>query len=284
MVRHLYYDLPGLKMHAATAGPADGPLVVLLHGFPQFWYSWRHQIGPLAAAGLRLVAPDQRGYNFTEKRGPYDIATLVTDVRHLIRALGRDQAHVVGHDWGAVVAWSLAAAHPQSVTSLTICNVPHPAAYLDALRNGVWRQWLASYYIGLFQIPALPERALVAQGARRLRAILTRTSAPGTYTERDLDAYTSAWLKPGAMAAMLGWYRAAPSLAGPATRAYRGRVQAPTTIIWGEQDIALDVRTAELSLNYVHDARLVRLPGVSHWVTEEQPDVVTAEVLRQTQH
>jgi pimeloyl-ACP methyl ester carboxylesterase len=283
MSKLAYFDLPGLRMHAATAGPVDGPLVVLLHGFPQFWYAWRHQLSPLAEAGLRVVAPDQRGYNFTEKRGPYDIGTLVTDIVHLIRAQGRDGAHLVGHDWGAVVAWGLAAAHPELVETLTICNVPHPAAYLDALRGGVWRQWLASYYIGLFQIPALPERVLVARGARWLRAILTRTAAPATYTERDLEAYTSAWLKPGAMTAMLGWYRAAPRLTGPATRPYRGLVQAPTTIVWGERDVALDVRTAELSLNYVHDARLVRLPGVSHWVTEEQPEVVTAEVLRQTQ-
>jgi pimeloyl-ACP methyl ester carboxylesterase len=271
-------------MHTATAGPADGPLVVLLHGFPQFWYAWRHQFAPLAAAGLRVVAPDQRGYNFTGKRGPYDVATLVADIKHLVWAQGRDRAHVVGHDWGAVIAWSLAVAHPELVTSLTVCNAPHPAAYLDALRGGVWRQWLASYYIGIFQIPALPERVLVAQGARRLRNILTRTSAPGTYTERDLEAYTSAWLKPGAMAAMLGWYRAAPRLTRSASRPYRGHIQAPTTIVWGEQDIALDARTAELSLHYAQDARLVRLPGVSHWVTEEQPEVVTAEVLRQTKN
>ena len=137
-----YFDLPDLRMHAAVAGPADGPLLILLHGFPEFWYSWRRQIEPLAQAGFRVVVPDQRGYNLTDKTLPYDTVTLSDDIINLIQACGHERAFVVGHDWGAAVAWTLAGLHPDRVQKLAILNVPHLAPMAKALLGGSFRQIL----------------------------------------------------------------------------------------------------------------------------------------------
>lgn len=275
-----FYDLPGLRMHTAVAGPEDGPLVVLLHGFPEFYYSWRHQIGPLAAAGYRVVAPDQRGYNLTEKTPPFDTATLSQDIVHLIQACGRERAHVAGHDWGAAVAWSLAEAHPERVAQLAILNVPYPAVLARNLRHGNWRQVARSWYIAFFQIPAVPEWLLLAGNARALRRALRDTARPGTFSAADLNLYAAAWQQPGALSAMLGWYRAAARAAfqrpaGPRPR----RITAETLIIWGEQDVALGVELAEQSLAYTERGRLVRLPDATHWVQHDCPAEVTRLLL-----
>ncbi len=275
-----WLDLPGLRTHAAVAGPADGPLVVLLHGFPEFWYSWRHQIAPLAGAGFRVVAPDQRGYNLTEKNGPYDVATLAADVVHLLDAFGRERALVVGHDWGAAVGWTLAALHPERVERLAVLNVPHPAVMARALRGGSLRQMRRSSYIFLFQLPFLPEWLLSRGHFARLTRLLRASSRRGTFTDRDLARYREAWSRPGALAASLGWYRAlARTLLTRSGTVRVGRIGVPTLILWGERDAALGVELAEQSTAYLDDGALLRFPGATHWVHEDIPDEITGHLL-----
>ncbi len=270
-----FFDLPGLRMHAAVAGPENGPLVVLLHGFPEFWYSWRHQIPALAQAGFHVVAPDQRGYNLTEKAPPYDTGTLSQDIVNLIRACGRERACIAGHDWGAAVVWALASAHPERVEKLAILNVPHPSVMVKNLLGGNWRQLGRSWYIFFFQIPGLPERVLSAQTYRGLRGTLKRTSRPGTFSRDDLAKYVAAWTQPGALSAMLGWYRAAARATLNRQPLAPGRtIKAPTLILWGEQDVALGVELAEQSLGYLEQGRLERFPEATHWIHEEFPDEV----------
>jgi pimeloyl-ACP methyl ester carboxylesterase len=276
-----WFELPGLRIHAAVAGPVGGPLVLLLHGFPEFWYSFRHQIAPLAAAGFRVVAPDQRGYNLTGPRPPYDLPTLVADAGNLIAACGRQRAFVAGHDWGAAVAWQLAVTRPERVERLAILNVPHPAVMSAALRGGNWRQMRRSSYIFLFQLPWLPEWLLRRRDFARLRWLLRASSRPGTFTDEDVERYREAWARPGALPAMIGWYRAMRRTAAATAWAGSGRrVHPPTMVLWGERDAALGVELAEASMRLVDDGELIRFPEATHWVHEDLPEVITGHLLR----
>jgi pimeloyl-ACP methyl ester carboxylesterase len=277
-----HFDLPGLRLHAAVAGPEGGEPVILLHGFPEFWYGWRAQLPALAAAGFRVVAPDQRGYNLSGKAPPYDQRTLANDVLHLMAALGVGAAHVVGHDWGAVVAWRLAEWHPERLRTLTILNVPHPLVGVRAVRGGNLRQALRSTYVGFFQLRGLAEWLLRRRDFALMRRAMRASSAPGTFSEADLDRYAAAWAQPGALSAMLGWYRAFsrwtwPRLLRPPAPP---SISVPSVILWGEQDTALGVELAEASARLLRNGRLIRFPGVSHWVQHEASDRVNAELLR----
>ena len=268
----------GLAFHAVVAGPEDGPLVLLLHGFPEFWYGWRHQIGALAAAGYRVVAPDQRGYALTDKAGPYDLDTLVGDVVHLIQACGQTNAFVAGHDWGAAVAWHLVDTHPDRVRRLAILNVPHPQVIERAILSGNWRQALKSWYILFFQLPWLPEYLLSLNDFHPLRETLRGTAWPQTFSQADLDEYAWAWRQPGALSAMLGWYRAHVRLVtrrrGPTAPVQP--IQTPTLILWGDQDVALEKSLADESLKRLEKGRLVHFPDATHWVHEDNPAEVTS--------
>ena len=269
-----------LHLHAETAGPEDGPLVVLLHGFPEFWYGWRSQIGPLACSGFCVVAPDQRGYNLSDKpegAAHYRLDRLASDVLGILDHYGREKAIIVGHDWGAAVAWHVAIHHPERVERLAILNVPHPAAMMRALRKTGLRQLGKSWYIGFFQIPGLPEFVLRAGGFAAMRRMLRRSGKAGTFTKEDLQRYSEAWRQPGALTAMLNWYRAA-------FRTYRqaggsGVVSVPTLILWGERDIALIPELAQWSLEYCAQAHLVRFPEATHWVQHDEAKRVTARLL-----
>ena len=275
-----WFDLPGLRVHAAVAGPPDGPLVLLLHGFPEFWYSWRHQIAPLARAGFRVVAPDQRGYDLTETTPPYDIATLTGDVAGLIRACGRERAFVAGHDWGAAVGWTLAAHHPEMVERLAVLNVPHPAVMRRALTGRNLRQLRRSAYIFLFQLPRLPEWLLSRNDFARLCWLMRASSRRGTFTDEDLERYREAWSRPGALSATIGWYRALgrTMLAG-GRGLHVGRVGVPTLILWGERDAALGVELAEQSAAWLDRGALVRFPKATHWAHEDLPEEITRRLL-----
>lgn len=269
-------DGAGVRLHVVEAGPADGPLVVLLHGFPEFWYGWRRQIAPLARAGWRVWAPDQRGYNLSAAPpdvAAYDVDRLTDDVLALLDAAGAERARVVGHDWGAIVGWWLAMRDAGRVERLAVLNVPHPLAYRELVLRSP-SQAARSWYVAFFQLPGLPERALRRFGARSLVA----SSAPGTFTPADLDRYRAAWARPGAARGMISWYRAAARRAG---RLHPGApdVRPPALVVWGEDDLALDARLTERSLAYCRDGRLVRLPGVSHWVQHEAADRVNRELL-----
>lgn len=257
----------GLALFAVAAGPPDGPLVLLLHGFPEGAYGWRAQLGALAAAGYRVVAPDGRGYGRSAKPDgvrAYGLDRLVGDVVGLIAALGRDRAAIVGHDWGAIVAWMVAARHPSWATRLAILNVPHPATigpFLRAHRS----QWLRSWYIAFFQLPWLPEATLRAGNYAFLTRSLTGTSRPGTFSEAELARYRAAWAEPGALTAMLHWYRALVRFGGTSATP---RVAVPTLILWGVHDRFLDRRLAAASLDWCDDGRLIELDA-SHWVQHE---------------
>jgi epoxide hydrolase 4 len=175
-----------LSMHVVVAGPEDGPLVVLLHGFSEFWYIWRYQIQALGQAGFSVVAPDQRGYNLTDKRGPYDPFTITRDVGDLIRAFGRSRAHVVGQDWGGVIAWFFAAFYPEMVDRLVISNAAHPAAYRDTLLRPFWPQIYKSLYTVFFSVPWIAERLLLADNCRRLVRSHLETRSPNKPTDEEL--------------------------------------------------------------------------------------------------
>jgi pimeloyl-ACP methyl ester carboxylesterase len=275
-----FFELPGLRMHAAVAGPHEGPLVILLHGFPEFWYSWRHQIGPLARAGFRVVAPDQRGYNLTDTTPPYDLATVTGDVANLIRACGRERACLAGHDWGAAVAWTLAALRPELVERVAVLNVPHPTVMRRALSGHNLRQLRRSWYILFFQLPRLPEWLLSRRNFARLRWLMRASSRRGTFTDEDMQRYREAWSRPSALSASIGWYRAlARTIVAGGRGARLGRVSVPTLILWGERDAALGVELAEQSAALLDRGTLVRFPEATHWVHEDLPEEITRRLL-----
>jgi pimeloyl-ACP methyl ester carboxylesterase len=258
----------GLHLHVVQTGPPDGPLVILLHGFPEFWYGWRQQLPALASAGYRVWAPDQRGYNLSDKPRrvrDYTIDQLAADIIGLLDAAGRETAAIVGHDWGAAVAWHLAAQYPGRISRAAVLNVPHPRALGRALTR-MPRQLLKSWYVFFFQLPWLPEALARWRGWRAARQSLRRTSRPGTFSEADLALYQAAWSKLRAMRSMINWYRAA------ARHARRlgttGRVAVPVHIIWGEKDAFLERELARESLSFCENGRLTYLPA-THWVQHE---------------
>ncbi len=275
-LRPRHVNAAGVRLHVVEAGPADGDLVLLLHGFPEFWYGWRHQLPVLATAGYRVWAPDQRGYGLSDAPpaiSAYTLDRLADDALALLDAAGAERARVVGHDWGAVVAWWLALRDPERVERLGVLNVPHPVAFRQFLRRPSV-QWLKSGYMAFFQLPVLPELALRRLGTRALRA----TSAPGTFSEADLARYRAAWARPGVASGMLNWYRAAARY-GLGGRELDPTVRLPTLLLWGDADAALDARLAPRSAALCADVRLRVLPGVSHWVQHEAPDAVNEELL-----
>jgi epoxide hydrolase 4 len=276
-VRFRQVTLPDVRLHVAEAGPETGPPTLLLHGFPEFWYGWRHQMGPLAEAGLRVVVPDQRGYGLSDKPpgiAAYHLDRLGADVLALADACGAPTVRLVGHDWGGLVAWWVASRHPERVDRLAILNAPHPAVVGAYMRRHPG-QWLRSTYVGLFQLPRLPERLLTADRCRVLRRALTSSSRPGAFSDADLDRYVEAWLQPGAMTGMLNWYRALVRL----PRVTPPPVRAPALILWGRQDTALQPGLAEASLETCEAGELRWYPRASHWIAHEEPASVNADLL-----
>jgi len=273
-----FIDTNGIRLHAITAGSLTGPLVILLHGFPEFWYGWKKQISPLAKVGFRVVAPDQRGYNLSDKPpavSDYCLDHLAADVVGLIDAFGREQATIVGHDWGAIVAWAVAAMQPQRVAKLAILNGPYPWAGIRAVRRDP-SQLLRSQYISFFQLPGLPEALLRNDNWALLITSLQRMSRPGAFNEIDFEEYRSAWWRRGAMPAMLNWYRA--MVRRPAKLPWKPHIQPPTLILWGKDDMALSPATADLSLEMCDHGRLEFLQA-GHFVQHELPDVVTQRLI-----
>ncbi|WP_156312191.1 alpha/beta fold hydrolase [Methylobacterium platani] len=267
----------GLTLNLAEAGPEDGPLTVLLHGFPETWWGWRHQIGPLAAAGLRVVAPDQRGYGQSSRPdglAAYHLDRLADDVIGLADALGRDRIRLVGHDWGGLVAWWTAARHPDRLERVAILNAPHPDVFGAYARRHP-SQMLRSFYVGLFQIPGLPEAMLRAGDCAALRRALTGLSRPGAFSVHDLDLYAAAWRRPGAITAMLNWYRALRLPRDPAPEPIRP----PVLVLWGERDTALERGLAAESLRLCREGALRYFPQATHWLQHEEPAAVNAALI-----
>lgn len=271
-------EVNGVMLHCVEAGPKDGPLVILLHGFPEFWWGWRYQIEALAGAGFRVLVPDQRGYNLSDKpqgRKAYDLDTLAQDVVGLGDALGYDRFAVVGHDWGGLAGWWTASQYPERVERLVVLNAPHPDIAGSYMRRHP-RQILKSSYIGFFQIPYLPEMLLSAGGYRALKNTLLRTSRPGTFSEEDLAQYEKAWAQEGALTAMLNWYRALPLK--PQRRSSR-KLAMPVLAIWGLRDRFLEFGLCEKSLSLCSQAQFRTCKRASHWVHLEESVVVNEALL-----
>jgi epoxide hydrolase 4 len=255
-------------------GPKDGPAVVLLHGFPEFWYGWRRQIEPLAAAGFRVIVPDQRAYNLSSKpRGvaSYALTELVSDVIAIADHLGQEKIFLAGHDWGAAVAWSTALLHPERVAKLVIVNVPHPSVMRRFLNTRL-KQMLRSWYILFFQIPWLPEALFSAFDFRMGTRALCGSSRPGTFSPEDLAQYRGAWSQSGALTCMINWYRAAVRYR---TKFPDRTVRVPTRILWGERDKFLMSEMARESLRYSTNAELFPFPDATHWLQHEEPEKVS---------
>ena len=266
----------GVTLHVIRAGPENGPPVVLLHGFPEFWYGWRHQIPFLADAGYRVLVPDQRGYNLSEKPkaiSDYRLDVLAADVIGLLDAEGWDQVALVGHDWGALVAWWVALKYPERLSRLVILNVPHPAVMRENLRRNL-RQMFRSWYIFFLQIPWLPEALSRAGNWRLLRRTLRKSSRPGTFPDADVERYVEAWSRPGALRGMIHWYRA---LIQRRNRRPRDtRISVPTLMIWGVKDAFLGRELAEPSIALCKNGRLEFIEEATHWVQHEEADRVNA--------
>lgn len=275
----LAIDANGLRFHALAAGPADGPLLLLLHGFPETSHCWNQHLAPLAAAGFRVVAPDQRGIGLSSKPAgiaAYRIDHLAADVVAIARALGRERVQVVGHDWGGAVAWHLAEHHADVVERAAIIDAPHGGTFARYLRRHP-SQLLRSWYMAFFQLPRLPEALLRARDFGRLAAALVATSRPGAFTAADLATYRAAWAQPGALTGMLNWYRAL-RLGAQVPRG-SGRVAIPLRLMWGDRDTALEPALAEASIARCDAGEVFHFPQATHWVPREEPARVTALLL-----
>ncbi len=269
----------GVDLHVAQAGPADGPLVILLHGFPEYWAGWRKQIPALVDAGYRVWAPDQRGYNLSAKPkriAAYSLDELVKDVIGLMDAAGADKVYLVGHDWGAAVAWWVANTHPDRLHKLVILNVPHPNTMQRVLRSS-FTQLRKSWYMFFFQLPWLPEALIKAGTWRGAKQALISSSRPGTFTDADLAEYITAWSQPGAFTGMINWYRAMFRVKIKPLPAKR--ITVPTLLIWGAQDFALGRELAQPSIDRCDDGRLVFIEEAGHWVQHEEAERVNGLVV-----
>jgi epoxide hydrolase 4 len=273
-LKHGYAEVNGVRLHYVEAGV--GQLVILLHGFPEFWYSWRHQIPALTDAGYRVIAPDQRGYNLSAKpRGvrSYRIEELVADVAGLIQHAGESRAVVVGHDWGGVVAWYFAMHYPDRLDKLIALNAPHPAAFRREIRRP--DQLARSWYMFFFQLPHLPEWAIRAGDFASLAQTLrTDPVRPGAFTEEDIRLYQEALAQPGALTAALNYYRALFRRPLLEWRRPYSPITAPTLLIWGDRDRYLSPRATENLSPWVPRLRIQHIPDASHWVQQDAPERV----------
>lgn len=274
-IRTRTIEANGLSFVADEAGEGDS-VALLLHGFPESRRCWRHQLPVLAQQGWRAVAPDMRGYGGSSRpneRAAYHVDHLVADAAALFDSLGTRRRLLIGHDWGGIVAWAFAIRQARSLDGLVILNAPHPAVFARVIRTS-WRQRLRSWYAAYFQLPWLPEFSLTAGHGRMIaRALRNTAQHRGTFPPTLLAHYCNNAAAPGAMKAMLDYYRANRGLAG---FAHGPGIAAPTLMIWGEEDTALGPELVAPTAEHVPDLTIQRLPGVSHWVQEEAPEAVNA--------
>jgi len=277
-IEHRWIDVGEVTLHVALAGPETGRPLILLHGFPEAWFGWRHQIDALVGAGFRLAIPDQRGYNLSEKPAgvkAYALPRLAADVAGLATALGWTQYRVIGHDWGAAVVWQLVETPPPGLLAAAVINVPELRVMLRHVYRT--RQFFRSLYILFFQLPWLPEWALCRKNGEILAQRLVDSSKPGTFGPEELEGYRRAWARPGAMQAQLGWYRSGARRPPPKRR--QGPVEVPMLILWGEQDQFLGKEMVSPSAACVRHVEVVRFPDATHWVAHEEPAAVNAALV-----
>src|SRR5580698_7137957 len=279
-LKHDYAEVNGVRLHYVSAG--KGPLIIFLHGFPEFWYEWKDQL-PEFAKDHRAVAPDMRGYNLSEKPAGvehYEMKDLVEDVRALAEQLGYKKFVLVAHDWGGGVAWSFAIAHPEYLEKLIIINCPHPAIFARELAENPAQQ-KASLYMLLFRSPQAEQTLSANNYAGLVEAVLGDGLKTGVFSESDKQAYIAAWSQPGALTGGLNYYRAAnlgPPAPGspvaPAADPGSMLVKVPTLVIWGEKDTALLTGNLDGMDQFVPTLTVKRIPDGSHWVIHEKPELV----------
>lgn len=268
--QHEYITSNGIKLHYVTQG--EGTLMLMLHGFPEFWYSWRHQI-PEFAKDYKVVALDLRGYNESDKpqqQLAYVMSEFVKDVEGVIRGLGYDRCVLVGHDWGGIIAWNFAYAYPEMLERLIVMNIPHPAKFAEGLRTP--QQLLRSSYAFFFQLPVLPELLIQSLDYRVIESALKGMATnKSTFTQADIEAYKDAVSRRGALTAMLNYYRNAFTNVISTDWSV---LLVPTLMIWGEEDTALGKELTYGTEKYVRDFQIRYIPNCSHWVQQEQPALV----------
>ncbi|MBD2078033.1 alpha/beta fold hydrolase [Phormidium sp. FACHB-592] len=261
----------GIKLHYVTQG--EGPLMLMLHGFPEFWYSWRHQI-PEFARDYKVVALDLRGYNDSDKpeaQSAYVMAEFIKDIKGVIEGLGYDRCVLVGHDWGGAIAWSFAYAYPELIDRLIVLNLPHPAKFAEGLRTP--QQLIRSAYIFFFQLPVLPELLIQLNDFQVLEAAFKGMAVDKTtFSDDDIEAYKNAFAKRDTLTATLNYYR--NMFEQGLTTSDWGILTVPTLLIWGEADAALGKELTYGTEKYVQDFRIRYIPNCSHWVQQEQPLLV----------
>lgn len=281
-MKHQFAQVNGINMHFVTEG--EGFPLVLLHGFPQFWYTWRHQI-PELAKHYKIIVPDLRGYGQTDRPinvADYHINILTADIVSLIKNLGYEKAHVVGHDWGGAIAWKMAIDHPEVVDKLVVINSPHPHIFAKAMRTN-YRQLAKFWYMFFFQISYLPEFLFKIFGKSLIKSIFRGSAIrKKSFSDEDLEIYYNELNKPGAFSAALNYYRAAirSMLMSKSSEKKIKAISAPTLLIWGENDSVLG---KELSINmdklFIGPFHVHYISDCSHWVQEEQPAVVNQLII-----
>jgi epoxide hydrolase 4 len=269
----------GVNLHIVQVGPKTGRPVILLHGFHEFWRGWEKQITSLAQAGFRVIVPDQRGYNLSDKPrelSAYRLDVVAEDVVGLIDALGYESATVVGHDWGGVVAWVIAVLHPQKLDRITVLNAPYPSSFFRTLPRHP-EQFLRSAYSFFFQFPGLPEAVLRNNDWELLVEGMRRTSRPGTFSEEDFNFYREAWWRVNAMRSMLNWYRAI--LRRPFFLPLSPRIELPVLLLWGARDFALGRELASASISLCLRGKLDYFENATHWLQHEEPEQVNEQLI-----
>ncbi|MDY7004772.1 MAG: alpha/beta hydrolase [Cyanobacteriota bacterium] len=259
-----------IKIHYVTQG--SGPLMLMLHGFPEFWYSWRHQI-PEFAQDYKVVALDLRGYNESDKPediSAYVMSEFIKDIEGVIKELGYEKCVLVGHDWGGGIAWSFAYAHPEMVEKLIVMNIPHPAKFKEGL--GTPEQLLRSWYMFFFQLPFLPELMLEFDDYQAIGSIFKSMVNKSAVTDADIEAYKDAVAKRGALTSMINYYR--NIFSGFFNQQEWGILRIPTLMLWGEEDTALGKELTYGTEEYVENFQIRYIPNCGHSVQQEQPQLV----------
>lgn len=273
-LRERYIETNGIKLHVMESGPEDGPMILFLHGFPEFWYAWRKQIGYFAQRGYLVVAPDQRGYNLSDKpKGipSYKIDELAKDAVGLMDFYKRPQIFLVGHDWGAAVSWWISLKYPERIKRLVIMNVPHPLVFRKHL-FGNQKQMEKSWYIFYFQLPGAVEAFASANNYHWPVNLLVESSRPDTFKPEELEKYREAFMQPEAFSSMVNWYRAA--LQAPSEPPKNFRVTMPTLVLWGVNDVAIIPEQADDTMAFCDQGRLVKFEACSHWIEHEEASAI----------
>ena len=271
---HREISTNGIRLHVVTAGPEDGPMVLMLHGFPEGWWSWHRHIGPLAERGYLVVVPDQRGYGPSDKPSrirDYRMEPIVADALGLADHFGRATFDVVCHDWGGFVGWWLATEHPDRVASFCVMNVAHPRVFARALRTPA--QLRRSWYMFAMQVPGLPEWLLTRNDHARLVEAMVKNVVHPVFDERDIEQYRECWRQPGCVPGMVAWYRALfrkPELPS------RRRVTVPSRIVWGKQDEALGFEMVAPSARWCDRVEVTVIEDAGHFVQHDAAAEVEA--------